>query len=567
MTGTFDTATNLLYWGVGNPSPNFDGSGRQGDNLYTSSIVALDAVTGALVWFFQFTPHSVWGYDATSTPLLVTTQWQGQSRNLMLQANRNGYFYVLDRGTGKYLSGFPFVKKLTWATGVDSGGRPTVNPAAIPSPSGVTVCPGDLGASNFQSVAYSAATGLFYVQAREGCSIYTLSSPDPSWRAGAEYSGGVTSEAASAARRKHLRAINPVTGSIVWDYPEQGYSLSLGGVLATAGGLVFFGDDMGALSAADSSTGALLWTYAFPSPRSIKGSPMTFELSGKQYVAIAAPSSVLVFSLRSPSNAPVLGCPANGASTGGSYSSSLIASGGKMPYTFSVTTGSLPPGLALNSSTGAITGTPGTGGKYIFSATVLDSFGRTTTSNCGIVLTPLPLLFGCPVNNEEVGALVLDNFNVVGGIPPFTFSISSGALPTGLTLNSSSGVIMGLPLLAGNFSFTGKVVDSTHTAAGTATTNCKLTVAPAIALGCPAVSARVGTEYSSAITAVGGVPPYEFSLSSGPLPPGLLLDDLTGTVSGTPTKIGVYSFTATVEDETGTPVGVASRNCAVTVSR
>jgi hypothetical protein len=263
----------------------------------------------------------------------------------------------------------------------------------------------------------------------------------------------------------------------------------------------------------------------------------------------------------------VLGCPANGATSGGSYSSSLNISGGKMPYTFSVTAGSLPPGLTLDSSTGAITGTPGTGGKYIFSATVVDSYGRTTTSSCGIVLTPLPLLFGCPANAEEVGALVLDNFQAVGGIPPFTFSVNSGALPTGLTLNSSSGVITGLPLLAGNFSFTGKVVDSTRTAAGTATTGCKLTVAPAIALGCPANSAHVGAAYSSALTAVGGVSPYEFSLSLGSLPPGLLLDGSTGIVAGTPTKTGTYSFTATVEDETGTPVGVASRNCTIATSR
>src|SRR5215472_3279198 len=160
MTGTFDTSTNTLYWGVGNPDPSFDGSGREGDNLYTSSVLALNGATGALNWYFQFTPHNVWDYDGTGTPMLVTTQWNGASRNLMFQANRNGYFYVLDRGTGQYLSGFPFVTKLNWATGLDSTGRPTVNNAAMPSPTGATACPDQIGGTSFQSTAYSPVTGL-----------------------------------------------------------------------------------------------------------------------------------------------------------------------------------------------------------------------------------------------------------------------------------------------------------------------------------------------------------------------------------------------------------------------
>ena len=566
MTGTFEANTGILYWGVGNPSPDLDGSGRAGDNLYTSSMLALNAATGALVWYFQTTPHNLWDYDATSTPLLVTTKWQGVLRNLLFQANRNGYFYVLDRDTGAFLSGFPYVKYLNWASGLDSTGRPKVNAAATPSPSGATVCPGLTGATNFQSAAYSPASGFFYVQAHEGCSVYTLSSPDPSWRSGVEYPGGVTTDAIVGPRHKHLRAINPVTGKVVWDYMQQGYGLSFGGVLATAGGLVFFGDDSGALSAVNGSTGALLWTYSFPVNRAIKGSPITFEVSGKQYVAIAAPFSVAVFGLpTSPS--PTQGCAVNAAGLGVSYSSSLTASGGKPPYTFSLTTGALPPGLALNHSTGAIAGTPTAGGRFVFSSKVVDSLGATATSSCGIMVSPLPLLFGCPMNSEEVGALVLDNFVVYGGVPPYTFSVGAGALPTGVTLNSSSGVITGLPVLAGNYSFIGTVSDSTGAPPGTTTVNCNLTVSAAVALACPAGSGQKGVPYSSPMAAVGGVTPYQFSVSSGALPPGFVLDEVTGAITGTPVIAGTYSFTATVQDETGLPAGVANRNCSIAITR
>lgn len=567
MTGTFDTAANILYWGVGNPSPEYDGSGRLGDNLYTSSVLALNASTGALIWYFQFTPHNVWDYDGTSTPMLVTTQWQGVSRNLLFQANRNGYFYVLDRGTGQYLSGWPFVKNLTWATGLDSNGRPTVNAASVPSTTGASACPDQLGAANFQSVAYHPGTGLFYVQAREGCSVYTIRDPNAAWRPGAEYPGGVATQTTSPPSRKHLRAINPATGSIVWDYAQQGYGGTYGGVLATAGGLVFFGDDSGALSAAQANTGALLWTYVSASKKQLKGSPMTYELNGKQFVAIAMPSSVAVFGLPASPTGPTQACAANAAQVGVYYSSSLKATGGTPPYRFSIPSGALPSGLMLDGSTGAITGTPTTGGRSVFMAKVVDSSGTTTgtTNSCGIIVNPLPLVFVCPGSPEEVGALALDSFVVRGGVPPYSFSISLGALPMGVTLNTTSGVITGTPSLAGNYTFTGTVADSTGTSAGTTSAPCSVSVAPAVAMACPANKVTVRTAYSSAIGVLGGVSPYQFSVSSGVLPTGLTLDSSSGAITGTPTLTGTFSFTATVEDETGMAAGVATGACTITV--
>jgi len=566
-TGTFDTATNILYWGVGNPSPEYDGSGRQGDNLYTSSVLALSAATGALIWNFQFTPHNVWDYDGTGTPMLVTAQWQGTSRNLMFQANRNGYFYVLDRGTGQYLAGSPFVKNLTWTTGLDSNGRPTVNAASVPSAIGAPACPDQLGATNFQSVAYHPGTGLFYVQAREGCSVFTIGDPGAEWRPGAEYPGGVATQTTSMPPQKHLRAINPVTGSLVWDYAEQGYGGSFGGVLATAGGLVFFGDDSGALSAANANTGALLWTYVSTSKKPIKASPMTYESNGQQFVAIAMPSSVTVFGLPASPTGPTQACAVNTAQVGVHYLSSLKATGGTPPYTFSISSGALPSGLTLSSSTGAITGKPSTRGRYVFAAKVVDSSGNTTgtTNSCGITVNPLPLLFVCPASPEEVGALALDSFAIRGGLPPYTFSISLGDLPQGVTLNTVSGVITGTPSLAGNYTFTGTVADSTGKSAGTTSAPCSISVTPAVAMACPTNTVKVRTAYSSVIGALGGVSPYQFSVSAGALPPGLTLDSSNGSITGTPAQAGIFSFTAMVEDETGMAAGIATGTCSIAV--
>ena len=173
LTGTYDAELGTLYWPTGNPCPDYDGRERLGDNLYSDSILALDPASGRLKWHFQYTPHDVWDWDAQQPPVLVDAQWHGQPRRLLLHANRNGFFYVLDRTSGALLQANPFVKKLTWATGIGPDGRPVLTPGQAPTPEGVTVCPAVEGATNWFSTAFSPATGLYYVQALEKCTVYT----------------------------------------------------------------------------------------------------------------------------------------------------------------------------------------------------------------------------------------------------------------------------------------------------------------------------------------------------------------------------------------------------------
>lgn len=566
LTGSYDASTKIVYWGVGNPCPDFDGGSRLGDNLYTSSVLALNATSGALQWYFQFTPHNLWDYDGTSTPVVADAKWQGATRHLMFQANRNGFFYVLDRGTGQYLKGFPYVTNLNWASGLDSNGRPIVNPAASPTPNGAQVCPPQFGANNYQSVAFSPPTGLFYVQATEGCTLYTSNTQQLSWRAGAEYASGTTSYALPQ-QQKHLRAINPATGAIVWDYRQQGYATSFSGVLATAGSLVFFGDDNGSFSAVDARTGVLLWTYMPNGTRTLKASPMTYEFNGRQFVAIAMKSSVSVFGLPSASPSPALACPVNAGQVGAAYSSMLTTSGGTPPYNFSVN-GPLPAGLTLNSVTGAITGTPTQGNSYPFVIKVTDSSGTplSNTANCGITITPLPLMFKCAGPTGEVGVPSLSAFSILGGVAPYSFSITSHTLPPGLNVNGTTGVLSGTPTMAGKFSYTASVMDSSGTTAGTQNVSCTTTIAPGPVVACPANTTQVGVGYSSLMSVTGGLAPFTFAISPGALPAGLSLNSSTGSVSGTPASTGSFSFAITASDATGLSGGVATSNCGITVT-
>ncbi len=293
LTGTYDADLDTLYWPTGNPCPDYDGRERMGDNLYSDSILALDPASGRLKWHFQYTPHDVWDWDAQQPPVLVDAQWHGQPRRLLLHANRNGFFYVLDRTTGALLQATPFVKKLTWATGIGGDGRPLLVPGQAPRPEGVTVCPAVEGATNWFSTAFSPDTGLYYVQALEKCTIYTLS---PSrWRAGSSFYSGTTRNVPGEAAQKVLRAIDVETGAVRWEVPQVGAGTSWGGTLATAGGLVFFGDDSGALAAVDAVTGARLWQ--FQTNAIWKASPMTYAFDGRQHIAIAAGSTIVAFAL------------------------------------------------------------------------------------------------------------------------------------------------------------------------------------------------------------------------------------------------------------------------------
>jgi alcohol dehydrogenase (cytochrome c) len=292
MTGTYDPSLDTIYWTVGNPGPDLIGDDRLGDNLYTDSVVALDAKTGALKWHFQFTPHDVWDYDAEETPALVDTTWQGQPRKLLVQANRNGYFYVLDRTNGKFLSGWQFVKNVTWASGLDANGRPMRVPNMDPTLEGKRVCPSLDGASNWYSTSFNPTTGLYYAQTNDKCGIFTKVPAD--WEAGKGFMGGSFAPAPEPAQRL-LRAIDVRSGKTVWELPQTGTVNSWGGVLSTAGGVVIFGEDSGALMAADATTGKALWS--FQTNALWKASPMTYMFDNKQYVAIAAGSNIIAFGL------------------------------------------------------------------------------------------------------------------------------------------------------------------------------------------------------------------------------------------------------------------------------
>jgi alcohol dehydrogenase (cytochrome c) len=295
MTGSYDAELDTLYWAIGNPGPDMIGDDRQGDNLYSDSVVALDPKTGRRKWHFQFTPHDVHDYDAQQPIVLVDATWQGKPRKLLLQANRNGYFYVLDRITGEYLSGTPFIKTITWASGLTKEGRPIVVPNMEPTPEGRRVCPSLEGASNWYSAAFSPRTGLFYVQTNDKCGIFTRA--DQTWEAGKGFMGGTFAAAPEAARRV-LRAIDIQTGKVAWELPQLGNVDSWGGVLATASDLVFFGDDSGAFAAADAKSGKRLWS--FQTSQVWKASPMTYVFDNRQMLAIASGPNILAFALPTP---------------------------------------------------------------------------------------------------------------------------------------------------------------------------------------------------------------------------------------------------------------------------
>jgi alcohol dehydrogenase (cytochrome c) len=293
LTGTYDAELGVLYWPTGNPCPDYNGDERQGDNLYSDSVVALDAKTGRLKWHFQYTPHDLWDWDAQQPPVLVDTQWKGRRRKLLLHANRNGFFYVLDRTSGELLLAKPFVKKLTWAREIGADGRPALNPDQTPTAAGVKVCPAVEGATNWFSTSFNPATGLYYVQTLEKCNIFTKA--PGKWEAGKSYYDGNTRDVPGEPGQKVLRAIEIQTGKITWELPQVGPANSWGGVLSTAGGLVFFGEDSGRFMAAEAATGKPLWE--FPTNQLWKASPMTYSFDGRQYITVAAGPAIIAFGL------------------------------------------------------------------------------------------------------------------------------------------------------------------------------------------------------------------------------------------------------------------------------
>jgi alcohol dehydrogenase (cytochrome c) len=299
LTGSFDPALNLLYWTVGNPGPQIDRSGRAGDNLFSDSVVALDPDTGTRVWHYQFTPNDGHDWDSAQDVMLVDRIWHGQPRKLLLHADRNGMFYVLDRTNGRFLSGTPFVYQ-NWNTGFDAGGRPIVVPGSNSSPEGsFYVYPTVGGATNFQAPSYSPLTGWLYLEYAESGQRY-VSAPAP-YEAGRQYlgrapaTGGASGPApGEPPPSAGIKAIDPETGKTMWDFKIfQGSTTN--GVMATAGGVVFAATREGHLVALDARTGTFLWR--FQTGGNMAASPMSYAVDGKQYVAVSGGTSVYSFAL------------------------------------------------------------------------------------------------------------------------------------------------------------------------------------------------------------------------------------------------------------------------------
>jgi alcohol dehydrogenase (cytochrome c) len=300
--GTYDPDLNLIYWGVGNPGPDWNGDPRAGDNLYTSSVVALDADTGKLKWHFQFTPHDEFDFDSTQVPVLADITWQGSQRKVLLFANRNGFFYVLDRATGHFLLGKPFAK-VSWASGLDANGRPVR--VLDPTPEGKLIYPNNQGATNWYNPSYSPRTGLFYVPSWMD-TFSTYIKRDDRYTEGNQFNGGTATHGIPALRpaitnRRSpdegygaIQAIDPHTGDIKWQFKMTDVTDS--GVLTTASDLVFAGGREGYFFALDARTGAVLWKAMVGGQ--ISAGPITYLAGGKQYVSVPAGSAVFTFRLR-----------------------------------------------------------------------------------------------------------------------------------------------------------------------------------------------------------------------------------------------------------------------------
>jgi alcohol dehydrogenase (cytochrome c) len=293
LTGSFDPELRLVYWGVGNPSPNFYGENRIGDNLYTNSVVALDVDSGKLRWYFQFTPHDLHDWDAAQIPVLVDAVVDKSKRKLLAWANRNGFYYLLDRTTGEFLLGAPFVKQ-TWADGLDSKGRPRVRAESRPTPQGTLIYPGVAGGTNWWSPAYDPELGLFYVPTIDRPGIFYSSPDEPADNLG-EILGGMTGPVPNEGTLA-VKALEVKTGRVRWQYtlPSHRTYNEMAGLMSTAGRLVFGGNDE-SLVALNAETGAELWR--FEAGGQIVAAPVSYQLAGRQYIAVAAGRSILAFAL------------------------------------------------------------------------------------------------------------------------------------------------------------------------------------------------------------------------------------------------------------------------------
>jgi alcohol dehydrogenase (cytochrome c) len=300
MPGSYDPQLDLIYWAIGNPCPDIAGEERIGDNLYTSSVVALAAKTGELKWYYQFTPHDTHDWDAVQPMLLVDEVWEGKPRKLLMHGDRNGMFYVLDRTSGEVLKTANLSTKVTWHRGFMQDGKPIVDPGSIATKEGIAACPGGGGGANFQATSYNPKTRLFYARVSDSCAIYT-SHDDPLGVSGNRWFGRGTP--ADKAREQlaellkgyqtgvFIRAIDPFTGRKVWDLPAPA---GRSGVLSTSSGLIFLGG-AGGLLVVDARSGKPLWDVNIA--HTTQGSPMTYMVGGKQYIALAGTSAITAYVL------------------------------------------------------------------------------------------------------------------------------------------------------------------------------------------------------------------------------------------------------------------------------
>jgi alcohol dehydrogenase (cytochrome c) len=308
VTPSYDPALNLTYWGVGNPGPDFNPAQRLGDNLYTDSVVALDPDTGALKWYFQFSPHDPYDYDSVQIGVLADLNWKGTPTKAILWGNRNGFFYVLDRTNGRFLSGTPFVK-VNWASGIDEKGRPI----PTPQPEGQPTWPGVQGGTNWYSPSFSPRTGLFYISAWDGYA--SIFKPETSqYVPGRNFLGGGATPYAGvqgapgvrvgrvtpintwtdAAGNGAVIAIDPLTGQKKWTFKQ--FDVTDSGNLTTATDLLFTGGREGYFYALDARTGAELWKASLGGQ--IANGPITYAVDGKQYVSVISGNSLITFALR-----------------------------------------------------------------------------------------------------------------------------------------------------------------------------------------------------------------------------------------------------------------------------
>ena len=291
ITGTYDPELNLIYWGTGNPGPDLDGDVRKGDNLYTCALVAIDADTGKLKWHYQFTPHDVHDWDATSDPVLVDVDHGGKKVKAVVMANRNGFYYALDRASGKLLVAKSYTQ-VTWADAINlSTGKPNLIAGQDPTEDGNKSCPGMGGGHNWQATAYSPKTGFYYFGTTDGCAIYFKYAQD--YVEGLWYQASTANGIPTDPATGSVIAMKPGSGEIAWRFPLVSPPSS--GLLATAGNLVFGGDREGYVYALDARTGKTVWK--FQTGGTVTAPPITYTFKGKQYLAVAAGASMITFGL------------------------------------------------------------------------------------------------------------------------------------------------------------------------------------------------------------------------------------------------------------------------------